>query len=385
VRRSRVAVYGEFNYLRDSEGLSTDQSFALFIARLASFCERLVVVGRLDAEPGRTHHRMPDDLEFVALPDYASLASALAVLRATAASIPTLWRALEDVDSVWLLGPNPLGIVFALLGKLRRRRVVLGVRQDIVALTLSRHGRGATYAAAVALELAWRLLSRRATIVTVGADLERQYSRAQRVVPISVSLVEEEDIVGIEDAMARDYGGELQVLSVGRLEPQKNPLLLVAILAELRRRDPRWRLVVCGSGSLEEALRDAVGEGGLAEHCELRGYVPVEDGLGPLYRESHAFLHVSRTEGFPQVLVEAFGSGLPTVATDVGGVSGWAADGALMMPPDDAMAAADALERLASDPALRAELIEREIGIASAHTVSRECEKVAAALEGRPS
>jgi len=184
VGRPRVAVYGEFNYVRDAEGLSTDQSFALFVAHLASTCERLVVVGRLDPEPGRTHHPLPDDLEFVALPDYPSLARKMDVLRATAASVPILWRTLANVDSVWLLGPNPLGIVLALLAKVRRRRVVLGVRQDIVALTESRHGRGATYAAAVALELAWRLLARRSTIVTVGADLERQYAHAQQVVQL---------------------------------------------------------------------------------------------------------------------------------------------------------------------------------------------------------
>ena len=39
-----------------------------------------------------------------------------------------------------------------------------------------------------------------------------------------------------------------------------------------------------------------------------------------LYRESHAFVHVSFTEGVPKVLVEALAAGLPIVATNVGGV-----------------------------------------------------------------
>jgi glycosyltransferase involved in cell wall biosynthesis len=376
----RVAVYGEFNYRRDADGLSSDQSFALFMVRLAAFVDRLVVVGRLDPEPGATHHRLSGDFEFVPLPDYASLANLPAVLRATFASIPRLWRSLDEVDAVWLLGPNPLGIVFALLAKLRRRRVVLGVRQDIVALTRSRYGRGIHRAAAVLLERIWRLLARRASVVTVGTDLERQYAGAREVIPISVSLVDEADLVSPEQAEKRDYGGRLTALSVGRLEPQKNPLLLADVLAELQRRDERWHLVVCGSGSMEDKLAGRLDELGVAGHADLRGYVPVEGGLQGLYRDSHAFLHVSWTEGFPQVLVEAFAAGLPTVATAVGGIEDWAADGALLVPPGDASAAADALQRISDDPGLRSRLISAELRLAREHTADAECARVVEAL-----
>jgi glycosyltransferase involved in cell wall biosynthesis len=154
------------------------------------------------------------------------------------------------------------------------------------------------------------------------------------------------------------------------------------VLAELRRRDPRWRLGVCGSGTMEAALAERVGELGLADHAELRGYVPVETGLAELYRSSHAFLHVSWTEGFPQVLVEAFAAGLPTVATAVGGIDGWARDAALLVGPGDAPGAADALQQLAADPQLRARLIGNGIELARRNTIAAQCRLVAAALEG---
>jgi glycosyltransferase involved in cell wall biosynthesis len=378
----RAAVYGEFNYRRDATGLSSDQSFALFLTRLAGFVDRLVIVGRLDPKPGSTHHRLQGCFEFVPLPDYASLASFGKVLRATVASTPRLWRSLDGVDAVWLLGPNPLSIVFALLAGLRRRRVVLGVRQDIVALTRRRYGHGTHHLAAVILEQTWRLLARRFTVVTVGTALGRQYAFAKRVVPISVSLVEESDLVGAEGAEARNYGGALKVLSVGRLEPQKNPLLLADVLAELRRRGDRWRLVICGDGSMREPLAARLRELELSEHADLLGYVPLEGTLSRLYRECHAFLHLSWTEGFPQVLLEAFAAGLPTVATAVGGVEDWAAGGALLIPPGDAGAAAEALERLAGDPELRSRLVRSEIELARSHTVGAQCARVAAALRG---
>ena len=85
--------------------------------------------------------------------------------------------------------------------------------------------------------------------------------------------------------------------------------------------------------------------------------MPIDGGLLELYRTSHAFLHVSWTEGFPQVLVEAFASGLPVVATAVGGVPAAADGAALLVEPDDAPAAAEALERIAADGELRRQLI----------------------------
>ena len=57
--------------------------------------------------------------------------------------------------------------------------------------------------------------------------------------------------------------------------------------------------------------------------------MPLRDGLLALYRSAHVLLHVSWTEGLPQVLFEAFAAGLPVVATDVGGVAEAAGDGAL--------------------------------------------------------
>lgn len=378
----RAAVYGEFNYRRDEQGISTDQSFALFAARLEDFVDELVLVGRLDPEPGRTHHALKGSFSFVALPDYPSLAHLTAALRAAVASVPALWRVAGRVDAVWLLGPNPLAIAFALIARLRGCRVVLGVRQDIVALTRARHRGRVLNAAARALERTWRLLARRFPVVTVGDDLAARYSASREVVPISVSLVEDSEIATADDALGRDWSGELRVLSVGRLEPQKNPLILADVLAILRERDPRWRMVVCGSGSLERELAGRMTERGVADAAELRGYVPVEAGLAGLYRDCHLFLHVSRTEGFPQVLVEAFAAGLPSVATDVGGVGGWAAPGARLVPPGDAVAAADALEALASDSEAREAVVRAALGIAREHTAAEQCARVAALLRG---
>ena len=120
----------------------------------------------------------------------------------------------------------------------------------------------------------------------------------------------------------------------------------------------------------------------MAEQVELRGYVPNDAGLAELYHRSHAFLHVSWTEGLPQVLLEALAAGLPTVATDVGGVGDAIGDAALHIAPGDPAAAAAALERIAADPALRGRLVDAAHRYALEHTAERESERVAELLAG---
>ena len=119
---------------------------------------------------------------------------------------------------------------------------------------------------------------------------------------------------------------------------------------------------------------------GFAEYAELVGYVPFGEGLFELYRSSHAFLHVSWTEGFPQVLVEAFACGLPVVATDVGGVRAGVGSAALLVGPGDPQAAADALERIARDADLRAQLVRAGRDRASELTLEAQIERLAAFL-----
>jgi glycosyltransferase involved in cell wall biosynthesis len=174
----------------------------------------------------------------------------------------------------------------------------------------------------------------------------------------------------------------LIMLSVGRLAPEKNPLLLADVLACALRRDPRWRLDVCGDGPLAAPLAERLRELGLADRGRLLGHVPVDGGLVELYRESHVFMHVSLTEGMPQVLLEAFAARLPVAATAVGGVPEMVAGRGLLVEPGDAPAAARAAGRLVDEPGLRAELQDAGEALARAHTLESECAGLATFLAG---
>lgn len=366
----RVAVYCDFSYRVDGGEVTAEAPFAVFLRELAADCGRLVVVGRLDPGPGRFPYVMTG-VEFVPLPHYVSGAQFGAVMRTLPAGLRRFWRTLDDVDVAWIFGPNPpQALAFALLATARRRRLVLGVRQNLPALVRHRHrGRRSVHFAADMLETAFRLLARRAPVVVVGPDLARRYRSALSLHMTYVSLLDDEHLLTPESDDRAYDGDELRLISVGRLDPEKNPLLLADVLQHLLRLDSRWRLDVCGDGSLMEELARRLRELGIADRAELHGHVAIDDGLWDMYRRSHALVHVSLTEGVPQVLLEAFASRLPVVATAVGGVPEVVAGRGLLVPPSDPKAAADALHRLAMDARLRTTLVDEAAAEVGNHTL----------------
>jgi glycosyltransferase involved in cell wall biosynthesis len=381
----RLAVYTDYVYTREGDAVYAERAFALFLAGLAEHVERLVIVGRLSPRSGASHYRLPASVEFVALPHYSSLVNVRESAPAMVRSLGRFWRVLRGVDTAWLLGPYMLSVLFGGLAALRRRRVALGVRQDLPRYVRSRHpGTRWVYAAALTLEGIYRALARRWPVVVVGPQLARNYSRAGRVLPITVSLVPSAQIASEAEIAARSYDGpELVALSVGRLEREKNPLLLADVLAALRSLDPRWRLVIAGEGPLEGDLRERLRSLGVEEAADVPGYVPIDGGLPELYRSSHAFLHVSWTEGLPQVLFESFAAGLPVVATEVGGVPAAVGDAALLVPPGDASRPAEELARVGRDADLRARLVTAGLARVREHTLEAETRRVAEFLAER--
>jgi glycosyltransferase involved in cell wall biosynthesis len=374
----RLGVYSDDVYRLERGTLTSDRAFIWFVTQLAHRLGEVVLLGRLDPRGGRSPYELPSEgVRFVALPWYERTSD----LRGLAGSVRGSRRAfaaeLARVDAVWLFGPHPLALEFARIARRARVPVFLGVRQDFPGYIAGRLGTWAV-PAAHALERAWRLLARRHPTVAVGEPLGRAYAEGRAPVLVTgFSLVGTAELTPVEEALARDWSGELRLLSVGRLDPEKNPLLLPEILARLR---GRWRLAVVGTGPLAGVVEARARELGVANRLELLGYLPHGPKLRREYRRSHAFLHVSLTEGLPQVLVEAHSSGLPVVATAVGGVAAALQGGelGLLVPPRNAEAVARALGRLAVDAALRERLVRAGLEHASQETLEANLDRLAA-------
>ncbi len=380
----RLGIYMDIVYRSDGRDLWTDQAVILFATKLTSQMSEIALIGRLDPTPGTAPYRVSgSQVRLVALPHYPSVASVVMLARAVRRSCAAFASELERLDAVWLFGPHPLSILFASIARRRRVPVFLGVRQDFVSYIRNRlPSRRWLWAMPVAhvLERTYRMLARGMPTVTVGDDLAAKYrsSRAP-VLATGFSLLRADEVVPPEDALAKSWDGELRLFNVGRLDPEKNPTLLPEVLARLRARDPRWRLAIAGEGPMKEAVRRRAEELKVLDAMELLGYVANGPQLWDEYRRSHAFLHVSLTEGLPQVLWEAQGAGLPVVATNVGGIGAALTDGtsALLIPPDSIEAAARAIERLSSDTALRRRLIAAGLENARRETLDVHVDRIA--------
>lgn len=144
------------------------------------------------------------------------------------------------------------------------------------------------------------------------------------------------------------------LLVAAQLIERKGIQHLIAALARLPRPlRAEVRLRLCGTGPFQGILQRQAAAAGLQEQVSFAGLVPHEQ-LPQEHRSAYAFVLPTLQEGLPLALLEAMASGLPVVATTVGGIPSVLRDGieGLLVPPGDEVALARALERILSDESL---------------------------------
>ncbi|KZC95126.1 glycosyltransferase [Clavibacter tessellarius] len=156
----------------------------------------------------------------------------------------------------------------------------------------------------------------------------------------------------------------MRVMVVGRLVPRKGVDLAITalgILADRGHRDVEL-VIVGGSGDAASAtedaearrLMDAARAAGVADRVRLHGRVSQAD-MPAVMRTADVVVCAPWYEPFGIVPLEAMASGVPVVASSVGGLTDSVVDGVtgILVPPRDPAAIADALGELLADPARR--------------------------------
>jgi len=145
---------------------------------------------------------------------------------------------------------------------------------------------------------------------------------------------------------------ELWVGTLARLKPVKNLAALVRACAGL---PEEWQLVIVGVGPERDAIRAEAARLGIEHRVHLPGFVAKPQRYIGLF---DVFALSSRSEQFPISLVEAMAAGLPVAAAAVGDIPRIVAEEnrPFVVPPGDEAALSGALDALARDPGLRAEL-----------------------------
>lgn len=212
--------------------------------------------------------------------------------------------------------------------------------------------------------------------VTVSRDLEGYLREAIKVPPKRITQIY--NGVDVDMFHPSPDGREAMepyrdpryfvVGTVGRLQPVKDQLTLVRAMIELWRSDEsarRWlRLALVGDGPLRAEAEELLRRENVADHAWFAG---ARDDVPRIMRGLDLFVLPSRAEGISNTLLEAMASGLPVVATRVGGNPELMEEGesGILVPPMDPPAMAAAIGRYYSsrDTAKRHGAFAREIAV----------------------
>ena len=235
-----------------------------------------------------------------------------------------------DVIHAFMFYMNLYGV---LAGKMAHRPAIAGVR-----------GKGYDFGNSKRV-LAYYLIGRLCTRMTVVSEDLDQYLMGVIGVPRSKLVVTPNGVdtdrfaphPQFRTEVRGEYGipeGAQVVGTVGRLERVKAQGDLLRVVSELEPRWPDLHLLIVGEGSERTSLEAQISELGISERVHLPGFRPdVEKAFAAM----DVFCLPSLSEGMPNALLQAMASGLPAVATEVGGNSEVIKSGVngFLTPPGD--------------------------------------------------
>jgi glycosyltransferase involved in cell wall biosynthesis len=218
--------------------------------------------------------------------------------------------------------------------------------------------------------LVWPSVRQADRIVTVSESTARDLRRVLNVPESKIETIHHgvgsayrpQDHELAAQHVAAKYGvSSHYALAVGTVQPRKNLVTLVQAMKILRDRSgTSLQLLVAGArGWKNTALDETITRLGLSDgDIRFLGMVPEED-LPVLYSGSWVFVFPSLYEGFGLPLVEAMACGVPVIASNTSSIPEVVGEAALLVPPTQPEAFAEAILRLGNDEDLRRTMIEK--------------------------
>jgi glycosyltransferase involved in cell wall biosynthesis len=169
-----------------------------------------------------------------------------------------------------------------------------------------------------------------------------------------------------------------KILFTGRLSKAKGIYDLIEAVGLLT--DGSFQLEAYGDGELEKVC-DFINKRNLGERVLINNWKPYDQIL-EIYRGADIFVLPSYTEGMPMSILEAMGSGLPIISTNVGGIPEAVInnENGFLINPGDIAALTEKLDTLIRDKALREEMGRKSLGYIktrfSIETIGEKLEKI---------
>ena len=181
---------------------------------------------------------------------------------------------------------------------------------------------------------------------TVVQDWYNTFCNKKKVIPNAINDV------FLEAPYA--YRGGNKIVTVGRLNSQKNQKLLIESFAIVSRDYPQYRLFLYGDGPLKSELQLLVNNLGLTDKVAFGGF---KNDIITELMDADLFVLSSDFEGMPNALMEAMALGLPCISTDCAGggarelISNM--ENRLLVPCDDKKRLSDAIKWVLNNDELR--------------------------------
>jgi glycosyltransferase involved in cell wall biosynthesis len=207
-----------------------------------------------------------------------------------------------------------------------------------------------------------------------GIKINRILYKYYNVIPVALSKIIRDTITEVYDIPKRkipvifnginlehcipkkeySFGERIALIHIGRFQDVKNHRLLIDAFDELAKKYPNLYLQLIGDGELQGKLMEYASKLPSSEHIRFEG---LKQNVYPYLSKADIFVLPSKYEGMPMTLIEAMGTGLPIVASRVGGIPDMIKDGeeGLLITPDKEHLV-NAVDQLLTNEKLRSHL-----------------------------
>ncbi|MBV9266497.1 MAG: glycosyltransferase family 4 protein [Acidobacteriaceae bacterium] len=355
---------------------------------LAQHYDKVYLCARVSHTPPESSTDLPleaSNIEVIEQPFWAtSLAALKYPIGITKAYLSTCRRSSD----LFIRGMCPYVAFVYLLALFFRLRTCHWIVGDPIAVLRAGERRGGVIDA-LSLVYAWhdRIATRLGRWLTQGSficngDALAHAYRSPHTFSTVSSTMRADEFYYREDTCSR---ARVRILFVGYIRPEKGLEYLLKAFALLKARD-RCELQLVGPDQFPEyrkQLDDVAAGCGITDLISWEGYVSYGQPIFERMRSADIFVLPTLSEGTPHVLVEARANGLPCISTTVGGVPSTVTNevDALLVPPRDPTALAEAIDRIISDGQLRRQLIRNGLIGARTQTIEQFMQLVVAQLD----
>lgn len=282
----------------------------------------------------------------------------------------TMFINSKNWEEVLLFLPSWMGVLgFLAMGARRRLGTsyvyIAGDWGEVYRRQTEREGyliRWAGTALAHAVDLVTRCIVRnvRLTMVAGDAIFQKLHASPPKAL-IKAHPVFNLTWASIYERMDTCQEQAIKCLFVGLLVDNKGLQYLIPAVGRLRKSGVNVSLTVVGEGQQRLKYQALAKELGIDNVCVFTGYVAHGEALFDYYRAADIFILPSLTEGFPRVIYEAMGHGLPVIATHVGGIPAELCTGinGILVSPRSTDELVYAVQQLVMNPELRREIIRQ--------------------------